>query len=242
MGTMNRTPSLCPPPLLVFRVDYVLEETLASFAEAGIECAGMAIGQTEIYPVKVPADVQGIIVTSSATLAALPGGLEVPLFCVGEGTARRAREKGFAVALAGPGNAEDLAKAILASSVKPCKLLHAAGESARQAWYTLLQEKGFHVEHTLAYRVVYVDEFEARMRDFLKEEEIKTLAVYSLAALRVVQKLLVKENLSPTRFNLLALHARIAAEAAEFATVTVAKTPSQAAMEKACKATNGEAV
>jgi uroporphyrinogen-III synthase len=100
--------------------------------------------------VTVPQGVEAVLVSSGNALPALAG-VALPLFAVGDATARRAREAGFATVLSAGGDAQDLA-ALAAARLRPgARLLLAAGAGQGGALAAALRDAGFAVHRRVAY-------------------------------------------------------------------------------------------
>ncbi len=92
---------------------------------------------------------QGLIVTSRNALRALAAhreldqALKLPLFAVGDATARAARELGFARVTAGPGTGVALAE-LISSELNPDRgpLVHLAGETLAFDLKSALERQG----------------------------------------------------------------------------------------------------
>jgi uroporphyrinogen-III synthase len=105
------------------------------------------------------AGAQAVIVTSGNALRALAShpdlrqATTLPLFAVGEATAAKAEDLGFAHVTVGPGTGEDLAQ-IIAGTLSPAQgpLLHLAGESLAFDLKTALEAEGFEVRKSVLYR------------------------------------------------------------------------------------------
>jgi uroporphyrinogen-III synthase len=104
---------------------------------------------------------QALIVTSRNALRALSShrdldkARKLPLFAVGEATARAARELAFAEVMQGPGTGAALS-ALIQTKVKPADgaLVHLAGETLAFDLKSSLETKGFSVRQPVLYRAV----------------------------------------------------------------------------------------
>jgi uroporphyrinogen-III synthase len=104
---------------------------------------------------------QALIVTSRNALRALAthrdlaASLQLPLFAVGEATAKAAAELGFAKVTSGPGTGEGLSR-LIADALDPNAgaLVHLAGETAAFDLKSALQAKGFALRQPVLYRAV----------------------------------------------------------------------------------------
>jgi uroporphyrinogen-III synthase len=81
--------------------------------------------------------------------------LRLPLYAVGEATAKAATELGFAKVTAGPGTGDALSR-LIADTLKPESgaLLHLAGETVAFDLKSALQAKGFTLKQPVLYRAV----------------------------------------------------------------------------------------
>lgn len=104
---------------------------------------------------------QALIVTSRNALRALAShrdlatSLRLPLFAVGEATAKAATDLGFAEVTSGPGSGEGLSR-LIADALSPTDgaLVHLAGETVAFDLKSALQAKGFALRHPVLYRAV----------------------------------------------------------------------------------------
>jgi len=105
-----------------------------------------------------PTGLQGLLVTSAngaRTLARLLPDRALPVWAVGDASARVARDLGFATVRSAGGDVEDLA-ALVAAHADPAAgaLLHAAGETVAGDLSARLRETGFAVRRETLYRAV----------------------------------------------------------------------------------------
>jgi uroporphyrinogen-III synthase len=119
---------------------------------------------------------EALIVTSRNALralsrhAALVAARKLPLFAVGEATARAARELGFAKVIEGPGTGAGLAE-LITSRAEPRagRLVHLAGETLAFDLKSALEAQGFKVSQPVLYRAVPATELApealSRIRD-----------------------------------------------------------------------------
>lgn len=104
---------------------------------------------------------QALIVTSRNALRALAShpdraaALRLPLFAVGEATAKAAADLGFTKVTAGPGTGEDLSRLIAATlDPKAGALVHLAGETVAFDLKSELQARGFTIRQPVLYRTI----------------------------------------------------------------------------------------
>jgi len=104
---------------------------------------------------------QALIVTSRNALRALAthrelaASLQLPLFAVGEATAKAAAELGFAKVTSGPGTGEGLSR-LIADALDPNAgaLVHLSGKTVAFDLKSALQAKGFTLRQPVLYRAV----------------------------------------------------------------------------------------
>jgi uroporphyrinogen-III synthase len=112
----------------------------------------------------VPLELEGaqaLIVTSRNALRALAthrdlaASLQLPLFAVGEATAKVAAELGFSKVTSGPGTGAELSR-LIADTLRPNAgaLVHLSGETVAFDLKSALQAKGFTLRQPVLYRAV----------------------------------------------------------------------------------------
>ena len=78
----------------------------------------------------------------------------IPVFAVGDMTAKAARDMGFADVTSAGGNADDLATLAAARLIPPARLLYLAGEERAGDLAGALRAKGFEIDLVVVYRLV----------------------------------------------------------------------------------------
>jgi uroporphyrinogen-III synthase len=102
-------------------------------------------------PTKLPKTPGAIVITSGQAIASLPTAYQpLPVFCVGDATAARLREAGFRAVLSAAGDAEDLARLIIAHHLPGTHLL-AVGARHGQPLAAQLREAGIQVIRRAVY-------------------------------------------------------------------------------------------
>ncbi len=138
---------------------------------------------------------QAVLVTSGNALAALPAALHgVPLLAVGDATAVRARDAGFAVVHSAGGNAEALA----ALTVRLCRpewgtLLLASGEGQGLPLAAALRARGFRVRRRVVYAAAPVAALSAAAALALRAGSVQAALFFSAATARAFVTLLRRE-------------------------------------------------
>jgi len=144
------------------------------------------------------AGVQAIIVTSRNALRArreLPDARKLPLFAVGEATARAARDIGFANVTTGPGTAEELAELIAATlEPKHGPLVHLAGETLAFDLKSRLEAKGFTLCQPVLYRARPAEQLPAQALSLLKSGKVDGAILLSPRTARTFALLIDKHG------------------------------------------------
>jgi uroporphyrinogen-III synthase len=144
------------------------------------------------------AGVQALIVTSRNALRArreLPDARKLPLFAVGEATARAARDIGFANVTTGPGTAEELAELIAATlEPKHGPLVHLAGETLAFDLKSRLEAKGFTLCQPVLYRARPAEQFPAQALSLLKSGKVDGAILLSPLTARTFALLIDKHG------------------------------------------------
>jgi len=135
-------------------------EALAARGHEGVAAPMLVIEQAKDVDLDLDG-AQALIVTSRNALRALSrhpaldAARKLPLFTVGEASARTARELGFTTVIEGPGTGAALAKLIIGRTKPSCgRLVHLAGETLAFDLKSALEAQGFSVGAPVLYRVV----------------------------------------------------------------------------------------
>jgi uroporphyrinogen-III synthase len=144
------------------------------------------------------AGVQALIVTSRNALRArreLPDARKLPLFAVGEATARAARDIGFANVTTGPGTAEELAE-LIAATLEPKRgpLVHLAGETLAFDLKSRLEAKGFTLCQPVLYRARPAEQLPAQALSLLKSGKVDGAILLSPLTARTFALLIDKHG------------------------------------------------
>jgi uroporphyrinogen-III synthase len=145
---------------------------------------------------------QALLVTSRNALRALAThpelgrALKLPLFAVGDATARAAEELGFAKVATGPGTGAALAE-LIASELEPERgpLVHLAGETPAFDLQAALERQGFTVYRPVLYRAVPAPEFPAEALELLKAGELDGVILMSPRTAKTFAALLARHGL-----------------------------------------------
>jgi uroporphyrinogen-III synthase len=144
---------------------------------------------------------QALLATSRNALRALAAhrelgeALKLPLFAVGEATARQAQELGFSDVTGGPGTSAALAK-LVAGELKPEQgpLVHLAGETLAFDLQSALQAQGFIVRQKVLYRAVPAAEFPPEALRLLRCGKLDGAILMSPRTARIFADLLARQG------------------------------------------------
>jgi uroporphyrinogen-III synthase len=145
---------------------------------------------------------QGLIVTSRNALRALASrrelgqALKLPLFAVGEATARAARELGFARVTTGPGTGAALAE-LISGELKPDRgpLVHLAGETLAFDLKSALERQRFTVRQPVLYRAVPARALPAEALSLLKAGKLDGVILMSPRTAKTFAGLVTRHSL-----------------------------------------------
>ncbi|MBI1363820.1 MAG: hypothetical protein GC134_07520 [Proteobacteria bacterium] len=196
--------------ILVARHGSRLQSTLAALEAAGFTATGCPLmATTPCPPQKLDKTVKGVILTSPSALPALPP-TAAPVHCVGLRTAHAVQNAGFTVGLTGRGGARELAEELV-NVYTPCPLVHLAGDTAKNDWYNILEEKGFSVKRQPAYTTAYVQVLPRDVVWQLGQNGVSSVMVFSAASARHLARLMRTENLNPEGLTAVCLSTAVAA-------------------------------
>jgi uroporphyrinogen-III synthase len=180
-----------------------------------------------------------ILLTSANGLRGLGGPAQrravsaVPVFAVGDRTARAARDVGFATVHSTAGAVRDLAALVAAQLDPPARLLYLAGGDRAGDLDGALRRRGFVVDLIVAYRAVAVETLPAEAADALRGgvDGVLHFSHRSAAAYLTAARSsgLLAAALKPVHYCLSAPLAE-PLRAAGSVTLRIAATPSEAAL------------
>jgi uroporphyrinogen-III synthase len=193
----------------------------------------------EILPVTMPglpkaASLQAVLVTSGHALAPLADDYrDVPLFVVGDATAKKAERLGFTAIVSAGGDAADLAALVQSHCVRHATpLLLATGLGQGEGLSISLSRCGFSVIHQTVYEARPVEELPMLAISFLSSAKGGWITFFSGATAVCFRRLLAPDNEAVKRFRLAAISASVAAvvEDLPWASIHVAMTPTETAV------------
>jgi uroporphyrinogen-III synthase len=180
----------------------------ASHEAAAVAARGHAPVLAPLLAIETLADVplqldgaQALLVTSRNALRALAAhrqlgaALELPLFAVGEATARQALTLGFADVTAGAGTGAALAQ-LVSQDLKPegGALVHLAGETLAFDLKSALEAQGFLVRAPVLYRAVPAAALPPEASTLLKGGKLDGAILMSPRTARIFADLLVRAD------------------------------------------------
>ena len=148
------------------------------------------------------AGAQALVVTSRNALRAFASHRELyearklPLFAVGEATARAAEALGFAQVTKGPGTGAALAE-LIRGKLRPegGPLVHLAGETLAFDLKSALEAQGFSVRQPVLYKVVPASELPAEALGLIKDGRIDGVILMSPRTAKTFADLLARHGL-----------------------------------------------
>jgi len=144
---------------------------------------------------------QALIVTSRNALRALAShpelaaSLRLPLFAVGEATAKAATELGFTKVTAGPGTGEELSRLISDTlDPKAGALVHLAGETVAFDLKSELQARGFTIRQPVLYRTVPATRLPESVLSLLRAGKLDGVVLMSPRTAAIFAALVVRHD------------------------------------------------
>ena len=120
-------------------------------------------------------DFKGIIFTSANAVKFLDSktiNKNLPCFCVGSATEKKARSAGFQNVIAAEGNVENLKELVLQNfNQKDGKLIYVSGETISVDLDQQLTKKGYSIKRIINYKTAHNQKFD---ENFVKELKLKT--------------------------------------------------------------------
>jgi len=224
--------------VLITRPEPGATETAARVAALGLQPIVVPLLSINLLPTPLPpsGQVQAILVTSSNAIQALPAShRHLPLFAVGDATARRARSAGFEHVVSADGDAAALA-ALVAGSVDAHAgpLLLATGRLQGNPLAADLRRRGFAVVRRVIYAAEPVPSLPIAAGVALGTGTVRAAMFFSAETARTCVHLLQDAPLHEAVRTVDALAigkpAAVALEALPWRRIRVAARPSQDAM------------
>lgn len=187
-----------PPPLvvLVTRPEPGGTATAARLRELGHVPVLAPCLDIEPLPANFPPLMDAIVVASAQALRGLPAALHaVPVFAVGDATAKRSREAGFIDVYSASGTARDLATLVAARMTRGARLLLPCGSGHSQKLAAELRACGFRVTRRVVYRSRPARALPIAAQAALAERDIDRVMVFSPASARSFVSLVTAEAL-----------------------------------------------
>jgi uroporphyrinogen-III synthase len=196
--------------ILVTRPEPDASATGEALKAMGHEVVMSSLMDVRLIPVADigPGAVQALIFTSRnavravATSPALPGLLELPVFAVGPGTTKDARDLGFHGVITGPGNAAGLVDVVQAeAAVEGGRLIHFAGFKLAFDLEGALRANGYQVDTIRCYEAQRAKELSPEAVDALRSGHLDAVLMMSPEASRTYIQLVETARISEAARN-----------------------------------------
>ena len=182
----------------------------------------------------------GLLLTSrhaAHALALLPASWRnVPVYCVGNATAKAAGEHGFTRLVSGMKDVQALLPRIAGEVSAGSTLLYLAGDETRMDVTNLLAKRGITVTMTVVYYAIAEHDLDAHIVEALAASHISGVALFSPRSARITCTLLEKAGLSECARAISAycFSANVAQEAKTlpWAAIHICSAPTRAAMRE----------
>lgn len=183
-------------------------------------------------------DVQAFVVTSANGLAALVKVTEnrkLPLFAVGDKTAKAAKYAGFTTVLSADGDVADLGDLITQNAATDKgMILHAGGARLAGDLQALLDAEGFSYRREILYDAIEAEKFSSETFSVVSEGKLDGILLFSPHTAKVFKKIVDADGLSTQieKLDAWCLSANVANEIDElkFDRVFVSKRPTEDAL------------
>ncbi len=181
------------------------------------------------------ARVAAVLVTSGQAIPAIPAGFRSrKLFAVGDATASRARQAGFADVASASGDADDLAVLVRATAAPDATLLLVTGQGLGHALAASLRGAGFAVIRRSVYAPVPMRRLPADARDALRAGDLRAALFFSADSAAhfstMVARTALRDTVGSTDAVAISAAAAVALEALPWRRILVAARPNQDAM------------
>lgn len=188
--------------------------------------------EIEPLPASLPAGSDAIVVASTQALPGLPAALHgTPVFTVGDATADRAHEAGFASVASAAGTRHELAALVAGRLAPGARLLLPCGEGHGMALAADLRARGFRVSRRVVYRSRPARDLDAAAHAALEAGDIDRVMIFSSATARRFATLIEAAHLADALRRAIAVAISPAAAAPlarlPFASVRTALSPDQ---------------
>lgn len=152
-------------------------------------------------------DVDAVLLTSANAAFALEAYADIPVFAVGEATARAARAVGAGTVTTAEGEWQSLARLLAGPDGPPAgaRLLHLAGAELRGDLAGAARAAGFVVERRVVYAARPAHWLDAPTVDLLVQGELDAVLFFSPAHATIWRRLIDRAALADQLFGLMAL-------------------------------------
>lgn len=233
------------PTLLLTRPEADCEPLALALAEMGVETISAPLMKIDFHagqPLTLN-NVQGLLLTSANGARALAGRTDerdMPIFAVGDATAREAHSVGFTRVESALGDVDALA-ALVSRKCTPenGSFLHIAGKVQAGDLSGSLEAAGFVVRREILYSAEPVHTLSDNTVELIKDSALDGVVVYSPRTARILDQVIESQELSDalTRSTLFALSQNVSdATVFSWHNRIVARVPTQESLLKAIRA------
>lgn len=226
--------------LIITRPKEDAEPLARALAALGVETLIEPLLSIELDDKATPdlAGVQALLVTSAngvRAFAAISAKRDIPVFAVGDASARTAREAGFERVESASGDVEALA-GLVAEKLGPDNgvLLHIAGSKVAGDLAGALGKAGYDYRRIQLYHAARAKSLSAEGLTAIKDGNVQGVVVYSPRTAESFVDLIEKADAGPSlrSMSVICLSAAVAArlDGLEWGRIIVARTPDQAAL------------
>jgi uroporphyrinogen-III synthase len=188
------------PRVLVTRPEPGASRTAARLEVAGFDTTVLPL--TRIAPldfIMPDGEFDGVIVTSAQALKGVDAGrlLTIPIFAVGEMTARSARSAGFETIITAGGSVDSISELVLNGARPAARLLYLCGKVRRPDLETALGDAGLQLVAVETYDAIPVDYSHPELIARLGDASFDAVALMSAQAAKLFSALAEDTGFAP---------------------------------------------
>lgn len=211
------------PDILLIRTAH-----LANVHNAFPNLARLDVAHLTPQPIIVQTTPTAYIFTSPNGVSAAHSVSQVPVYAVGENTAKAAKNAGWHVVHTGTGHSSNLAEDMRQLNLPSAYFVHIHGDLAEKGWYTILEKAGHTIESHIGFTTQFLPAFSESQKKQIEQAE--TLAFFSKQATQHFCKL--AKNIDLSHKQALCISPAVASVVQPHVkNVQIAKTPNAAGMQ-----------
>lgn len=204
-GPFSKDPVTPPEParsILITRPEPGASETAERVTELGLIPILAPVLEIRATAASLPdpGGIAALLITSGNAISPLPAAFHAtPVFCVGDTTAARAQSAGFRHVFSAAGDAESLARLVVARrSAADAALLFATGRGQGTALVALLRAAGFRVIRRVVYAAVPAPALPQNAIAALRAGDVHAALFFSAETARQFVRLVRRAGLAET--------------------------------------------